>query len=154
MYTQTALYLIKNYERQRAAPYLNMKQFAIGIDIGSTCSKAVVLDAEKRIVERALLPTGWSSVDTAQKLKERLSLWLPGAAVVATGYGRACVTFADRSVTEITCHGKGAAFLYGAPALTVIDIGGQDTKIILLENGLVSDFLMNDKCSAGTGRFL
>ena len=95
-----------------------MKQFAIGIDIGSTCAKAVVLDAEKRIIKRALLPTGWSSVDTAQKLKEQLSPWLPDAAVVATGYGRACVSFADRSVTEITCHGKGAAFLYGAVCLT------------------------------------
>ena len=133
---------------------LDMKQFAIGIDIGSTCAKAVVLDTEKRILDRFLLPTGWSSVETAEKLKEQLSSWLPDAVTVATGYGRACVPFADRSVTEITCHGKGAAFLYGAPALTVIDIGGQDTKIIRLENGLVSDFLMNDKCSAGTGRFL
>lgn len=130
-----------------------MKQFAIGIDIGSTCAKAVVMDAEKQILHRILLPTGWSSVETAEKLKQLLAPWLSDAVVVATGYGRACVPFAQRSVTEITCHGKGAAFLYG-PSLTVIDIGGQDTKIILLENGLVSDFLMNDKCSAGTGRFL
>ena len=132
----------------------NRGKYAIGIDIGSTCAKTVVLDAEKRILERILLPTGWSSVETAEKLKERLAPWLPDAVAVATDYGRACVPFADRSVTEITCHGKGAAFLYGGPALTVIDIGGQDTKIIRLENGLVSDFLMNDKCSAGTGRFL
>ncbi|MBQ6430575.1 MAG: CoA activase [Oscillospiraceae bacterium] len=131
-----------------------MKQYSIGIDIGSTCAKAVVLDAEKHIMERFLLPTGWSSVETAEKLKEQLSAYLSDAFTVATGYGRACVPFADRSVTEITCHGKGAAFLYSAPTLTVIDIGGQDTKIILLENGTVSDFLMNDKCSAGTGRFL
>lgn len=131
-----------------------MKQFAIGIDIGSTCAKAVVLNAQRQILQRILLPTGWSSVETAEKLKQQLSSWLPDAVCVATGYGRACVPFADRSVTEITCHGKGAAFLYAEPSLTVIDIGGQDTKIILVENGLVSDFLMNDKCSAGTGRFL
>lgn len=129
-------------------------QYAIGIDIGSTCAKAVVLDAEKQILARFLLPTLWSSVETAEQLKERLSPWLSDAVTVATGYGRACVRFADRSVTEITCHGKGAAYLYRAPLLTVIDIGGQDTKIILLENAVVSDFLMNDKCSAGTGRFL
>ena len=131
-----------------------MKQYAIGIDIGSTCAKAVVLDGDRRILERALLPTGWSSVETAEKLKEVLAPWLPEAVTVATGYGRACVPYADRSVTEITCHGRGAAYLYDASALTVIDIGGQDTKIIRLEHGLVTDFLMNDKCSAGTGRFL
>ena len=90
-----------------------MKQFAIGIDIGSTCAKAVVLDAEKRILERFLLPTGWSSVETAEKQKEQLSSWMPDAVTVATGYGRSCVPFADRSVTEITCHGKGAACLTG-----------------------------------------
>ncbi len=86
-------------------------QVAIGIDIGSTCAKAVVLDAEKRIVERFLLPTGWSSVDTAEHLKEQLTPWLRESVTIATGYGRACVPFADRSVTEVTCHGKGAALL-------------------------------------------
>lgn len=130
------------------------KGFAIGIDIGSTCAKAVVLDGENRIAERILLPTGWSSVETAEVLRQRLAPWLDSADVVATGYGRACVPYASRSVTEITCHAKGAAYLHAHDAMTVIDIGGQDTKIILLENGQVSDFLMNDKCSAGTGRFL
>ena len=131
-----------------------MKQYAIGIDIGSTCAKAVVLDEEQHILDRQLLPTGWSSADTARALEARLSAYLPESAVVATGYGRTCVDFANRSVTEITCHGKGAGFLYGGQALTVIDIGGQDTKIIRLEQSQVTDFLMNDKCSAGTGRFL
>ena len=128
--------------------------YGIGIDLGSTCAKAVVMDGGGRILERVLLPTGWSSVETAEALKGRLAHWIERGAVVATGYGRACVPFADRQVTEITCHGRGAVFLYGAPRLTVIDIGGQDTKIIRLEDGLVADFLMNDKCSAGTGRFL
>lgn len=131
-----------------------MKKYKVGIDIGSTCAKAVVLDPDLNITERMLLPTGWSSVETAEKLKEKLAAWLPDAVTVATGYGRECVSYADRRVTEITCHGKGAAFLYDAPVLTVIDIGGQDTKIISLKDGLVTDFLMNDKCSAGTGRFL
>ena len=73
---------------------------------------------------------------------------------VATGYGRGGVTYADKSVTEITCHAKGAACLFGSGSYTVIDVGGQDTKIIALENGHVKDFIMNDKCAAGTGRFL
>lgn len=131
-----------------------MKQYSIGIDIGSTCAKAVVMDSNNDIVDRRLLPTGWSSVDTAHNLEEQLSAYIRDASVVATGYGRVCVPYADRKVTEITCHGKGAAWLYGGTAATVIDIGGQDTKIIRLENNQVTDFLMNDKCSAGTGRFL
>ena len=149
----TALFFAENHERRRIAPLEYMEQFAIGIDIGSTCAKAIVMNRQKQIIERFLLPTGWSSVETAEKLRDLLTPWLSQAVVIATGYGRACVSFAHRSVTEITCHGKGAAFLYGH-SLTVIDIGGQDTKIILLKDGLVSDFMMNDKCSAGTGRFL
>ena len=75
------------------------------------------------------------------------------AAYVATGYGRISVPYADKSVTEITCHGKGAWHLFGRNG-TVIDIGGQDTKGIALKNGRVMKFIMNDKCSAGTGKFL
>ena len=73
--------------------------------------------------------------------------------VGATGYGRVAVDFSDYVVTEITCHGKGGYELAGRDC-TIIDIGGQDTKVIKIENGIVSDFLMNDKCSAGTGKFL
>jgi predicted CoA-substrate-specific enzyme activase len=72
---------------------------------------------------------------------------------VATGYGRVSVPYADRIVTEITCHGKGAAYLFQQDGV-VIDIGGQDTKGISIQNGKVMKFLMNDKCSAGTGKFL
>ncbi len=74
--------------------------------------------------------------------------------VVATGYGRVSVPYADKTVTEITCHARGAVWLYEKKNMAVIDTGGQDTKIIILENGMVRDFAMNDKCSAGTGRFL
>ena len=134
-----------------------MMRYLIGIDIGSTCAKTVVMDGERQIQFRLLQPTGWSSVDTAEEIRRRLEsagFPLEDAAVVATGYGRVSVPYADKCVTEITCHGRGACHIYGAGQLTVIDIGGQDTKIIRIENGAVSDFLMNDKCSAGTGRFL
>lgn len=139
------------------------KEYYVGIDIGSTSAKTIVLDPESRICHRFLQPTGWSSVDTAAAIGDRLAEYgITGqnSAVVATGYGRVSVPYADKSVTEITCHAKGACRLYGESggaaggSLTVIDIGGQDTKIILVENGAVKDFVMNDKCSAGTGRFL
>lgn len=130
--------------------------YTVGIDIGSTCAKAVVLE-NGVLVCRLLQSTGWSSVDTAGELKEALTRagYAPeGGRTVATGYGRISVPFADKTVTEITCHARGAVFIHGLSELTVIDIGGQDTKIITVEGGMVADFLMNDKCSAGTGRFL
>ena len=135
-----------------------MSKYYIGIDIGSTSAKTIVLDENKNIIERMLLPTGWSSKETSEiilkKLNE-LNFNAGNSTIVATGYGRVSVSFANKTVTEITCHGKGANYLF-APNnnLLIIDIGGQDTKIIQLENGSVVDFLMNDKCSAGTGRFL
>lgn len=128
-----------------------------GIDIGSTCAKTIVMDEKKNICMRMLQPTGWSSVDTAKEILEKLGqagIKREEMKIVATGYGRVSVPFADKCVTEITCHGLGACFLYGQSDLTVIDIGGQDTKLIQTEDGQVKDFVMNDKCSAGTGRFL
>ena len=131
------------------------ERLGIGIDIGSTCAKTVAVDARGAIVWRDLRPTGWSSVDTAQAIRRDLPEAGSNAArFVATGYGRVSVPFADRCVTEITCHARGAARLFGADDLNVIDIGGQDTKIIVIRGGAVSEFAMNDKCSAGTGRFL
>lgn len=136
-----------------------MSKYFIGIDIGSTSAKTIVLDENKNIIERILLPTGWSSKETSEiilkKLNE-LNFNVGNSTIVATGYGRVSVSFANKAVTEITCHGKGANYLFGVDSsnLLIIDIGGQDTKIIQVENGNVVDFLMNDKCSAGTGRFL
>lgn len=130
--------------------------YTIGIDIGSTCSKAVVLE-QGRIVCRLLQSTGWSSVDTAENLRTALTAqgYDPaGGTVVATGYGRISVPYAHKTLTEITCHARGACFVHGRQDLTVVDIGGQDTKCIAVSGGVVSDFVMNDKCSAGTGRFL
>ena len=130
-------------------------RFGVGIDIGSTCAKTVAVDPGGNMVWRDLRPTGWSSVDTAEAIRRDLpSALADGARFVATGYGRVSVPFADRCVTEISCHAKGAAALFGLSDLNVIDIGGQDTKLIVVTLGAVSEFAMNDKCSAGTGRFL
>ncbi|OUP00165.1 CoA activase [Drancourtella sp. An210] len=127
----------------------------VGIDIGSTASKVVVRgDHDTSFV----LPTGWSSKETTREIQKRLKEM--GAdvegeetKVVATGYGRIAVDFADYVITEITCHARGGREIAGGDC-AVIDVGGQDTKVILVEHGMVSDFLMNDKCSAGTGKFL
>ena len=129
----------------------------IGIDIGSTSAKTIVMDAEKQIQHKTIQPTGWSSVDTAKAICKDLQdhgYDLQNARVVATGYGRISVPYANKTVTEITCHARGAAWLFQTEDAAILDIGGQDTKVILLEQGMVSDFAMNDKCSAGTGRFL
>lgn len=132
-------------------------KYSIGIDIGSTSTKTAVLDETKNPVLLFVQPTGWSSVDTAEAVRVRLCEEGYDTAInacIATGYGRVSVPFADKTVTEITCHAKGAMYLFNTKNLMVVDIGGQDTKIIRVENGMVSDFVMNDKCSAGTGRFL
>ena len=132
-------------------------QYYIGIDIGSTSTKTAVLDENDEPVLVAVQPTGWSSVDTAEAVRKHLleeGYDTAVCPVVATGYGRVAVPFSDKTVTEITCHAQGAIKLHDAENLTVIDIGGQDTKIIRVVNGRVIDFVMNDKCSAGTGRFL
>lgn len=128
----------------------------IGIDIGSSCAKAAVTQ-DGRILWLKQMPTGWSSKDTAESLREALCAagYDPSqSACIATGYGRVVVPYARKAVTEITCHAKGAQKLFGKDDLDILDIGGQDTKVICLRGGSVKDFLMNDKCSAGTGRFL
>lgn len=129
--------------------------YGVGIDIGSTSAKTVVVDRSGAIVWRDLRPTGWSSLDTARAIRHALPEIVDDRArIVATGYGRVSVPFADRRMTEISCHAKGAVSLFGETDLNVIDIGGQDTKLIVISGGAVSEFVMNDKCSAGTGRFL
>lgn len=124
----------------------------IGIDIGSTAAKVVAL-CEREM--RFTLPTGWSGIETARTIRERLEtsgVRLADSYVVSTGYGRRAVDFANKQVTEITCHAAGCADAY--PDAVIIDVGGQDTKAIRMKNGVVDDFLMNDKCSAGTGKFI
>lgn len=128
----------------------------VGIDIGSTASKVSVI-GDKKI--NFVTPTGWSSKEVANDIKNRLlekgvDVASDKTRVTATGYGRISVDFADFVITEITCHARGARALSGLDNLAVIDVGGQDTKAILIEDKLVSEFQMNDKCSAGTGKFI
>lgn len=127
----------------------------VGIDIGSTASKVAVI-GEKEF--RFVLPTGWSSKETTMLIEERLlqegiDVHADETKVAATGYGRIAVDFADYTITEITCHARGGRQMAGDDC-SIIDVGGQDTKVILVSGGMVQDFLMNDKCSAGTGKFL
>ena len=132
--------------------------FVCGLDIGAATAKAVILD-DGRIIASAVLPTGQSvKLATDRVLDEALKKAAPEISgfehVVSTGYGRHSVGIADRAVSEIICHAKGANFLL--PSIrTVIDIGGQDSKVISLDGeGNVTNFVMNDKCAAGTGRFV
>lgn len=126
--------------------------YTLGIDSGSTTTKAALFDGEK-IVKTMLVPTSASPRDSIQYLYDQLYSE-EVAYTVATGYGRDLLTPADKKVTEITCHAQGAAFL-DPNVRAIVDIGGQDSKVVLLDNGLnVVDFLMNDKCAAGTGRFI
>ncbi|MDD2420888.1 MAG: acyl-CoA dehydratase activase [Heliobacteriaceae bacterium] len=128
-----------------------------GIDVGSTATKVVLL--ADREIHSALAPTGWSprqtGTDTYQGLLRKLGLSEEQVAyVVGTGYGRISLPFIDQAVTEITCHARGVAGLLPGTSL-VIDVGGQDSKVIKTgPRGEVLDFVMNDKCAAGTGRFL
>ncbi len=129
-----------------------------GIDSGSTSTDVVLLNEDSRILATSIYPTGGRSVDGAAAALES-ALSKIGAAekdisrIVATGYGRNTIHMGD-PVTEITCHAKGAYFL-NTTVRTIIDISGQDSKIIKLDDaGNIADFSMNDKCAAGTGRFL
>jgi (R)-2-hydroxyacyl-CoA dehydratese activating ATPase len=131
---------------------------AAGIDIGSTACKAVILK-DGRLVSHAIGAATTKPVDTAKEIYAK-ALAKAGvkmedvARVVGTGYGRALVPFADENVSELTCHGRGASFA-NPRTRTVLDIGGQDTKAIRVdEDGFLLDYSMNDKCAAGTGRFL
>jgi predicted CoA-substrate-specific enzyme activase len=129
-----------------------------GIDLGSITAKAVIVK-NGAILAWAIAFSGYNSAETAQKvLAEALQTAAIArddvARLVATGYGRVRVPGADKQVTEITCHARGAHWLH-PETRTVIDVGGQDSKGIAIDGqGKVTDFVMNDKCAAGTGRFL
>jgi predicted CoA-substrate-specific enzyme activase len=135
------------------------EDLAAGVDAGSTTTKAVLLDRNRRIVSCAILPTGANSRDASRLALsgalEKIGAGPPNLAfVVATGYGREITDQAGATVTEITCHARGVHTLISS-VRTIIDIGGQDSKAIRINGeGRVQDFAMNDKCAAGTGRFL
>jgi predicted CoA-substrate-specific enzyme activase len=135
-----------------------IKNINIGIDLGSRTSKIVLL-FKKEIIYFDVTNTGVNPQKTASRLfenmlseknisKENISM------IYSTGYGRNIVPFADKVISEISCHARGVNSLF-PDARTIIDIGGQDSKVILIsKNGKVSDFAMNDRCAAGTGKFL
>jgi predicted CoA-substrate-specific enzyme activase len=129
-----------------------------GIDIGSITAKAAVLN-NGHIMGTKVMFTGYNAKQAGKMvmddLLQEINLSMDAVhAVVSTGYGRNSVDFANKSITEITCHGVGAHFIN--PAIRfIIDVGGQDSKVIKIDaDGRVIDFAMNDKCAAGTGRFL
>lgn len=135
-----------------------MSIYTLGIDIGSTASKCIMLADGKDIVAKSLIPVGAGTsgpqraisqvLENAGKAREEMSY------ILATGYGRNSLEeFADQQMSELSCHAKGASFLF-PEVRTVIDIGGQDVKVLQIENGVMTNFVMNDKCAAGTGRFL
>lgn len=145
--------------------------YVAGIDVGSVAAKALVLEKqagrEPRVAGRAVLPTGWNAAEAGQLALQQACTAAKlareeVARTVATGYGRISLPFADKTITEISCHARGAAHLFPRAGI-ILDIGGQDSKVISLDApqereagkaGTVRDFLMNDKCAAGTGRFL
>ena len=134
------------------------KGYYAGIDSGSTSTDVVILDKNREIISSVIMPTGAGAANGAERaLEEALKQAKLNRedldAVVTTGYGRTAISDGDKSITEITCHARGAHFL-DPRVRTVVDIGGQDSKVIRLnEDGSVKNFVMNDKCAAGTGRF-
>ena len=135
------------------------KGYFAGIDSGSTSTDVVILDKNCSIVSEVIMPTGAGAANGADRALEAALAQANLAredidAVVATGYGRTAIHDGDKSITEITCHARGAHYL-DPEVRVVVDIGGQDSKVIRLnEDGTVKNFVMNDKCAAGTGRFL
>ena len=135
-----------------------MSIYTMGIDVGSTASKCVILKDGSEIVAKSLVAVGTGTsgpsraiaqvLENAGMTREQMDF------VLATGYGRNSLDgLADMQMSELSCHAKGAAFLF-PNVRTVVDIGGQDVKVIEIENGMMKNFVMNDKCAAGTGRFL
>lgn len=137
----------------------------LGVDSGSTSTNAVLMNADREIVAFRIVRTGAKTSVSAERVLEEI---LRDASdklgrelgredirrVVSTGYGRVSIPYADQNITEISCHAKGARY-FDPQVRTILDIGGQDSKAIRLdEEGNVADFVMNDKCAAGTGRFL
>jgi bzd-type benzoyl-CoA reductase Q subunit len=133
------------------------RNITVGVDVGSVSSQAVVM-TDGELYAYSNMRTGSDSPESAENaLKwafEDTGLTQDDIHyAVGTGYGRINVPFADRAITEIACHGRGANYMYGTTVRTILDMGGQDCKVIQVdEKGKVQEFLMNDKCAAGTGR--
>jgi predicted CoA-substrate-specific enzyme activase len=137
---------------------VSQRRLGIGLDVGSTTTKAVMVDSLRNILGSHLVATGASGTEAALtclgELGRKSGADIKGVPTISTGYGRSLIDFAERSVTEITCHSIGVHYLNSDIRL-LIDVGGQDSKAIRIgQNGRPTDFELNDKCSAGTGRFL
>jgi len=129
-----------------------------GVDIGSTMTKVVLMDKSGNLLSTVKGPTGPEHRQLANEVMrqalEQASLQIDDISyIVATGYGRLNVPFADRQITELSCHARGVSSLFPS-VRTAIDIGGQDAKCMKIDKGRLTNFVMNDKCAAGTGRFL
>ena len=131
--------------------------YTLGIDVGSTASKCVILKDGKEIISKSLIPVGTGTSGPSRAISEVLdNVHMKKedmAYILATGYGRNSIDWVDQQMSELSCHARGAYFVF-PDVHTVIDIGGQDVKVIQIENGAMVNFQMNDKCAAGTGRFL
>lgn len=136
---------------------MTTQQYFLGIDIGSTASKCVVVNSEGEIASKGLRSSGAGTDGPEAAIAKALAplgMTLDQmAGTCATGYGRRLLEWADKQVSELSCHAKGAQRLFPG-VRTVIDIGGQDAKVLRIEDGRLENFVMNDKCAAGTGRFL
>ena len=137
---------------------MNEKIITIGIDLGSRMSKIVVLKDDKilytNVIDTGVNPKKVSETLLHDALKETSLSKTDITKIYSTGYGRNIVPFSDKRISEISCHAKGANYFF-PKARTIIDIGGQDSKIIIVDKkGHVKDFVMNDRCAAGTGKFL
>ncbi len=125
----------------------------IGIDSGSTTTKGVSMEGDT-IINKIIMSTGFNPKQTIEEVYNILKEQHENVYATTTGYGRGLLSQSDKSLTEITCHARGAAYLC-SQAKVIVDIGGQDSKVIAMDDQFnVSDFLMNDKCAAGTGRFI
>ena len=144
---------------QKGSPMSKTATFVVGLDSGSTSTNAVVMNEAREIVASVVIRTGAKAGASAERayreVLERAGITPDQiACAIATGYGRVSIPFADENVTEISCHGRGAHY-FNPAVRTILDIGGQDSKAIHVNAaGEVTDFAMNDKCAAGTGRFL
>ena len=144
---------------QKGSPMSKTATFVVGLDSGSTSTNAVVMNEAREIVASVVIRTGAKAGASAERayreVLERAGITPDQiACTIATGYGRVSIPFADENVTEISCHGRGAHY-FNPAVRTILDIGGQDSKAIHVNaTGEVTDFAMNDKCAAGTGRFL
>ena len=144
---------------QKGSPMSKTATFGVGLDSGSTSTNAVVMNEAREIVASVVIKTGAKAGASAERayreVLERAGITPDQiACTIATGYGRVSIPFADENVTEISCHGRGAHY-FNPAVRTILDIGGQDSKAIHVNaTGEVTDFAMNDKCAAGTGRFL